>query len=76
MYDKTNNLSIGEVIIAADSTIISPNIPNSIINSLDSKSNIINLIPGIHKVTKNLVNTSTKPKLISAVGRGSRIVRG
>jgi|694.fasta_scaffold23582_7 hypothetical protein len=73
IYDKTLNLSIGEVIITYDATIISPSVTNSIINSLDSKSDIINLIPGIHKVNKNIVNKSTKSKIISSVGRPSII---
>lgn len=74
IYDKTLNTSIGEVIIANDVTIISPSVPNSIINSLDSKSNEIYIIPGTHQVDKVLVNKSTKVKIISAVG-GPSIIR-
>jgi hypothetical protein len=73
IYDKTLNLSIGEVIITNDITIISPSVTNSIINSLDSKSDIINLIPGIHKVDKVLVNKTIKSKIITSVGRPSII---
>ena len=88
IYDKTLNSSIGEVIIAEGSTIISPTVANSIINSLNSESSgsessgsesiTISLVSGTYKVDTDVVNNSPDLKIIVAIGGpGSQtIIRG
>jgi hypothetical protein len=88
IYDKTLNSSIGEVIIAEGSTIISPTVANSIINSLNSASSgsessgsesiTISLVSGTYKVDTPLVNNSPDLKIIVAIGGAGAqtIIRG
>ena len=84
IYDKTSNLFIGEVIISQNTTIISPFVANSIVNALNSESqspsqiqnviNYLNLIPGKYTVNEPLVNTSTKPKIITSIESTSVLI--
>ena len=80
IYDKTSNLFIGEVIISQNTTIISPVVANSIVNALNSQSqsqsviNYLNLIPGKYTVNEPLVNTSTKPKIITSIESTSVLI--
>ena len=80
IYDKTSNLFIGEVIISQNTTIISPVVANSIVNALNSESqsqsviNYLNLIPGKYTVNEPLVNTSTKPKIITSIESTSVLI--